>query len=215
MTSPSYLYILDLDGTLIDSLDDLTSSVNFMRREFALPSLEPQAVRRMVGQGARALVERALPGRFTKEIGSALAIFLSHNKTHLFDQTRLYHGVAETLAKLTDQGHTLALLSNKNEELCRELLVHCGVAGHFTAVMGGDTLACRKPSAEPVIRLMTILGRYPQETLMVGDSINDIAAGIGAGVKTIGCTYGYGEPSELAEASFLINSFKEILQLHQ
>jgi len=211
MSKPTYLYILDLDGTLVDSLDDLTASVNVMRRQFALPSLERQAVRGMVGQGARNLVERALPGRSTQEVDNGLALFLSHNEAHLYDRTRLYPGVAETLAALAGQGHTLALLSNKNEELCRKLLEHFGIAELFAAVMGGDSMASRKPSPEPVFRLMKVLERLPVETVMVGDSINDIAAGRDAGVRTVGCSFGYGEPLELADATFIINSFSELL----
>jgi phosphoglycolate phosphatase len=213
MSNPSYLYILDLDGTLVDSLDDLTASVNVMRQQFALPSLDRLAVRGMVGQGARNLVERALPGRNRKEVDDGLAIFLSHNEANLYDRTRLYPGVAETLATLAGQGHTLALLSNKNEGLCRKLLEHFGIAGHFAAVMGGDSMASRKPSPEPVLRLMKLLERLPVETVMVGDSINDIAAGRDAGVRTIGCSFGYGEPSELVDATFIINSFSGLLQL--
>jgi phosphoglycolate phosphatase len=209
----SYLFILDLDGTLIDSLDDLTASVNVMRQEFALPAIGRQAVRGMVGQGARNLVERALPGRSAQEVDDGLAIFLSHNEEHLFDRTRLYPGVAEILAALGRQGHTLALLSNKNEGLCRKLLEHFGIAGLFAAVRGGDSMTCRKPSPEPILRLMDMLARRPTETVMVGDSINDIAAGRDAGVLTIGCSFGYGEPTELADATFIINSFSELLQV--
>ena len=213
MTTFKRLYILDLDGTLVDSLDDLTASVNVMRREFALPSLERQAVRGMVGQGARNLVERALPGHDCQEVDAGLAIFLAHNEAHLCDRTRLYPGVADTLAELAAQGHTLALLSNKHERLCRKLLDHFAVAGYFAAVAGGDTMASRKPSPEPVIHLMTLLQRRQEETLMVGDSVNDMAAGRDAGVTTVGCTYGYGELPELAAASFRINSFAELLQV--
>lgn len=209
----SYLFIFDLDGTLIDSLDDLTASVNVMRKEFELPSLERQAIRGMVGQGARNLVERALPGRSRQEIDKGLAIFLDHNEAHLFDRTRLYPGVVETLAMLRGQGHTLALLSNKNEGLCRKLLKHFGIAEQFAAVMGGDSMTCRKPSPEPVLRLMKVLARHPVETFMVGDSINDIAAGRDAGVRTVGCSFGYGEPSELTDATIIINSFSELLQM--
>jgi phosphoglycolate phosphatase len=213
MPIPSHLYIFDLDGTLVDSLDDLTASVNVMRHEFALPSLDRQSVRLMVGQGARNLVERALPGLSAQEVDAGLKVFLAHNEAHLFDRTRLYPEVAETLAALAGLGHTLALLSNKNEGLCRKLLEHFGIAGHFAAVMGGDSMDSRKPSPEPVLRLMTMLARQPAETVMVGDSINDIAAGRDAGVRTIGCSFGYGEPQELADAAFIINSFSELLQL--
>ena len=213
MSDLSYLYILDLDGTLVDSLDDLTASVNVMRGEFALSPVERQAVRVMVGQGARSLVERALPGRSADEDDAGLAIFLAHNEAHLFDRTFLYPEATETLVQLSVRGHTMALLSNKNEGLCRKLLAHFGIEGYFSAVMGGDTLTTRKPSPEPVLKLMSMLACGAAETIMVGDSINDVAAGRDAGVMTVGCTYGYGELSELADASARINSLAELLQL--
>ena len=213
MSSRSYLYILDLDGTLVDSLDDLTASVNAMRGEFTLPSLGRQAVRGMVGQGARALVERALPGRSGNEVAAGLDIFLAHNEAHLFDRTRLYPAVAETLASLAGQGHTLALLSNKNEGLCRQLLAHFGIAGFFAVVVGGDSLPERKPSPEPVLHIMKLLAKQPGNTLMVGDSSNDVTAGRDARVITVGCSYGYGEPYELAAAAFVITDFAALLKL--
>lgn len=213
MPSSSYLFILDLDGTLVDSLDDLTMSVNFMRRRFALPGLDRLDVRGMVGQGARNLVERALPGYGSPEIDAALAIFLEHNSAHLFDRTRLYDGVVSTLTHLAGQGHVLALLSNKHEQLCRNLLTHFDIAGLFSVVAGGDTLAERKPSPEPVRRIMAQLAHRPGETIMVGDSINDIAAGRDAGVLTVGCSYGYGEAAELVDADLCIGAFAELLQL--
>jgi phosphoglycolate phosphatase len=208
-----YLYIIDLDGTLVDSLADLTASVNVMRSHFALQPLPPLSVRRMVGQGARNLVERALPGADEFMVASGLALFLAHNEAHLVDRTVLYPGVADTLAALAAAGHTLALLSNKNEGLCRQLLHHFNLSALFAAVIGGDSLPSRKPSPEPVLHLMQLLGKQPESTLMVGDSRNDIAAGHGAAVMTVGCSYGYGEPAELESATWRIDTFAALLAL--
>jgi phosphoglycolate phosphatase len=213
MSLTTTLFILDLDGTLVDSLEDLTASVNVMRHAFRLPPLARQDVRRMVGQGARVLVQRALPGLADPDIDRGLELFLAHNEAHLCDATRPYPGVAETLATLAERGHTLALLSNKNEGMCRRLLEQFGIAGHFAAVAGADTLESRKPSPVPILRLMEMLGRSPGETVMVGDSINDVAAGRDAGVITVGCTYGYGETPELSEATFRIDLFADLLRL--
>lgn len=211
--SSSYLFILDLDGTLVDSLADLTASVNVVRCEFSLAPLQPQEVKLLVGQGARSLVQRALPGWDAAAIESGLATFLAHNEAHLFDRTRLYPGVTETLAELSGQGHTLALLSNKNEGLCRQLLDLCGIGVRFAAVVGGDSLPWRKPSPQPLRHIMAMLAKQSEETIMVGDSINDIAAGRDAGVMTVGCRYGYGTPAEVAEAAVGIDAFSELLQL--
>lgn len=213
MPTPTYLYILDLDGTIVDSLDDLTLSVNVMRNKYGLPSIDRQAVRGMVGQGARNLVERALPGFDAKQVDDGLALFLSHNEAHLCEQTTLYPEVPETLAQLAGTGHTLALLSNKHEHLCRKLLDHFNIDLYFSAVMGGDSLTARKPSPEPLLLIMNLLGKQPDQTFMVGDSINDIVAGRDAQVMTIACSYGYGGPDELVEANFCIGSFGGLLRL--
>jgi len=207
------LIIFDLDGTLIDSLADLTDATNRMLSRFNRPELTREQVRLLVGQGARNLVERAMPGMTEDEIDEGLAIFLSHNEAHIADKTRLYPGVTETLARLRGSGRELAVISNKNVDLCRKILAFLGIEAYFTEVLGADSLPFRKPSPEPVLKLLRDFGVSAQAAAMVGDSINDIAAGRGAGIVTVGCTYGYGEIAELAEADCRIGSFAEIADL--
>ncbi|HEY5974041.1 MAG TPA: HAD-IIIA family hydrolase, partial [Geobacteraceae bacterium] len=187
------LIIFDLDGTLIDSLDDLTTAVNFMRASFGLPPVDRGQVRAMVGQGARSLVERALPGSGAEEIERGLRLFLEFNEAHLVEHTCLYPGVAATLTRLAEQQPTMVVVSNKNENLCRRLVELLGIDSHFAAVFGADSLPARKPSPEPLRHVMRHFGVSQAGTVMVGDSINDIAAGNGAGVITVGCTFGYGD----------------------
>lgn len=206
------LIIFDLDGTLVDSLDDLTTATNRMLRHFGRDELVPQQVRQLVGQGARRLVERALPGAAPAEVEEGLRIFLSYNEAHIADRTRPYPGVVASLPVL-GEGRQLAVISNKNVAHCRKLLGVLGIADHFAEVLGADSLPVRKPSPEPLLKLMRDCGMTPDETVMVGDSINDIAAGRGAGVVTIGCTYGYGGLEELAEADYLVDGFVELAAL--
>jgi phosphoglycolate phosphatase len=210
---PISLIIFDLDGTLTDSLDDLTDATNRMLAHLARPSLTSREVRALVGQGARRLVERALPGASGAAIEAGLALFLDYNERHIADKTRLYPGVSETLGVLRAQGKRLAVVSNKNVALCRRLLAALDAGAFFDAVLGADSLPFRKPSPEPLLHLVREFGARPDETAMVGDSINDIAAGLGAGVVTIGCRYGYGEPAELADADYRIDAFAELLGL--
>ncbi len=210
---PIDLIIFDLDGTLTDSLDDLTDATNRMLAHFARPALTAREVRALVGQGARRLVERALPGASDADIEAGLLLFLDYNENHIADKTTLYPGVTETLDLLRTQGKRLAVVSNKNVALCRKLLAVLGVEGYFSAVLGADSLPFRKPSPEPLLHLVREFGVPVGETAMVGDSINDIAAGRGAGVVTIGCRYGYGEPAELADADYGIDAFAELLGL--
>ncbi len=210
---PISLIIFDLDGTLTDSLDDLTDATNRMLEHFARPVLTTGAVRKLVGQGARRLVERALPDASDADVEAGLALFLDYNERHIADKTRLYPGVTETLDVLRGQGKRLAVVSNKNVALCRRLLAVLGVEEYFGAVLGADSLPFRKPSPEPLLYLVREFGVLTDETAMVGDSINDIAAGKNAGMVTIGCWYGYGEPAELADADYRIDDFADLLRL--
>jgi phosphoglycolate phosphatase len=210
---PINLLIFDLDGTLIDSLDDLTDATNHMLGIFRRRALGSEEVRRLVGQGARNLVERAMPDATPDEVDRGLASFLTYNGAHIADRTRLYPGVPETLARLKAAGAKLAVISNKNEDLCRQVLTLLGIDNLFAAVLGADSLPFRKPSPEPVLKLLRDFGVSAGASAMVGDSINDIAAGKGAGVLTIGCTYGYGDMAELADADFRIDRFSELVAL--
>jgi phosphoglycolate phosphatase len=206
------LIIFDLDGTLLDSLDDLTDATNHMLGRFGRGTLTMRDVRLLVGQGARRLVEGAMPGASADEVEEGVQLFLSYNDLHIADRTRLYPGVKETLAVL-GEGRVMSVISNKYEAHCRKLLSVLGLADRFRGVMGVDSHPSRKPSPEPLLKMMADLGFVPGETAMVGDSSNDIIAGKGAGVVTVGCTYGYGDLSELSGADYRIDRFPELLYL--
>jgi phosphoglycolate phosphatase len=210
---PIKLLIFDLDGTLIDSLPDLADSANKMREHFQLSPLPNKEVRKLIGQGARSLVERALPGATGKQVDEGLELFLSYNLAHIKDKTTVYPGVPGTLAALQSKGLELCILSNKNVALCREVLSALAIDHFFPTIMGADSFPTRKPSPEPIQALLKQFNVATREAVMIGDSINDMAAGEGAGVITVGCQYGYGEQSELAGADFQIPDFPSLLTL--
>jgi phosphoglycolate phosphatase len=141
-----------------------------------------------------------------------MQIFVSYNEAHIADKTRLYPGVRETLTIL-GKFCRLAIISNKNTALCRKLLEVLEVADHFCEIMGADSFPFRKPSPEPVLKLLTDYGVTAAETVIVGDSCYDMIAGKEAGVVTVGSTYGYGEASELAGADYRIDRFPNLLGL--
>nr|WP_246561300.1 HAD-IA family hydrolase [Geobacter grbiciae] len=207
---PVNLIIFDLDGTLIDSLPDLADATNHMLSSLGRPSIGQNAVRRLVGQGARRLVERALAGASEDEINQGLDLFLDYNHRHIADRTVLYLGVPETLDALKGRGMRMAIISNKNVALCREVVSVLGIDRYFDEVLGADSLPFRKPSPEPVLKLLADFGVPPERAALVGDSINDMAAAKGARVSTVGCTWGYGELTELADADYLVESFGEL-----
>jgi phosphoglycolate phosphatase len=206
------LIIFDLDGTLVDSLADLTDATNYMLRRFGRAELTADEVRKLVGQGVRRLVERAMPDALPAEIEEGMQVIVEYNEAHIAAKTRLYPEVKETLAVLAD-GRGLAVISNKNVALCRKLLDVLGVADYFAEVLGADSLPFRKPSPEPVLKLIEEFRVNAAETAIIGDSINDMAAGRDAGVVTVGCAYGYGDITELAEADYRIDRFAELLEL--
>lgn len=210
---PIDLIIFDLDGTLIDSLPDLADATNHMLATFDRPRIDQDSVRSLVGQGARRLVERALAGVSEEEVEQGLALFLDYNHRHIADRTVLYPGVTETLDLLRGRGMRMAIISNKNVALCREVLSVLRAEHYFEEILGADSLPFRKPSPEPVLRLLADFGVPPGRAAMVGDSINDIAAGKGAGVTTVGCTWGYGDLEELADADYRIDCFSKITEI--
>jgi len=202
--------LFDLDGTLVDSLDDLTDAVNHMLAGFERQQLEAAQVRELVGKGARNLVQRALATDSPEEIDQGLAAFTEFNALHIADKSRLYPGARELLQQLADSGIRLAVISNKQEALSRLILKTLEIDVFFDIIAGGDTYPEMKPSPLPLARVIEELGSSPAEAVMVGDSINDIQAGNRAGITTIACCWGYGDSGELQGADFQASSPAEI-----
>jgi phosphoglycolate phosphatase len=118
-----------------------------------------------------------------------------------------------TLTTLARAGHVMVVVTNKNESLSRSLLSMLNLDHFFHGIYGADSLPARKPSPEPLLHVMSVHGFTADATLMVGDSINDIAAGAGAGAITVGCNWGYGDDAELSGARWRIDTFVDLLSL--
>ncbi|MEI6702708.1 MAG: HAD-IA family hydrolase [Deltaproteobacteria bacterium] len=207
--------LFDLDGTLVDSLEDLTDAVNHTRETFSLLPLTCHAVRQMIGKGARNLIRQALPDSSENDVERGLRLFIDFNTEHISDKSRLYHGAAETLKYLRAIDIRLAVVSNKNERLSSLILQKLGIHHFFGIICGGDTFSEMKPSPLPLLRIIDQMGVAPHEAVMVGDSINDIEAGRQAGIVTIGCRWGFGGPDELDGSDFLAYSCKDIFSIIQ
>ena len=203
--------LFDLDGTLVDSLDDLTDAVNHVRIAFSHPLLTTEAVRLMIGKGARNLIQQALPHATDADVDRALALFLEFNRQHIADKSRLYPGILTTLHELAARNIKMAVITNKNEDLSALLLQSLGVFDLFACNCGGDTYPERKPSPLPLREVIALLGCTRNECVMIGDSGNDIQAGQRAGITTIGCSWGFGSDEELAEADVLAHTAQELL----
>lgn len=207
------LIVFDLDGTLINSLLDLTDAVNHTRTLFNMSPLKECEVKECIGEGAKRLVERALPGLSEAEQLVALQGFLGYSSKHIVDKTELYPDVIATLSTLKKKGYILTVASNKNEPHCKEILRLLNADHFFDVILGAESVADRKPSPAPILHLMKQFALLASETVMVGDSINDILSGNRAGVMTIGCEFGYGAEDDLRYADHIISDLRQLIPL--
>jgi phosphoglycolate phosphatase len=193
------LIIFDLDGTLIDSRQDLANAVNATRRHMGMDSLSNERVYSYVGNGAPVLVRRALGDEATEaEVEEALEFFLEFYRDHDLDHTRLYPGVLETLNLLRDAGMRMAVLTNKPVRMSRHIVEGLGVAGYFFQVYGGNSFEFKKPHPMGVEALRKEVSAGRDATLMVGDSSVDVLTARNAGISCCCVTYGF-QPESLAD----------------
>lgn len=197
--------VLDLDGTIVDSVPDLAAAINrLMAGRGHAPFTRPE-VAAMVGDGAAVLVARAFAARGGAPDAAALPDFLVDYTAHAAELTEPYPGVRETLAQLAEAGWRLAVCTNKPEAAARVLLDGLGLAGHFAALGGGDSFPVRKPDPGHLLATLAAAGGEPAAAVMAGDHHNDILAAHGAGMPAIFCAWGYGpaETGAHAEATAL------------
>jgi phosphoglycolate phosphatase len=207
------LIVFDLDGTLADTLPDLTVAANYACRRLGLPEHSPEAVRGMIGGEERKLIERLVGPAHQDRVEECLKLYLDHYTRHNGELTRVYPGVEEPLRRLA--GKKLAVLSNKLQRLTQQTLEAVGLARFFTAIRGGGADLPLKPAPDPLLALTVELTVGPSRTLMVGDKTADILTGRGAGAFTAAVTYGYGDLNSLTAASpdFLLQRLNQLLDI--
>ena len=210
----------DLDGTLIDTVHDLTSSVNELLRECGLPVLPLARVRDLIGKGMANLVGRAVAlGRgsvpASGELAALLARYQAIYAARLGEGSVLYPGVVDGLARLRDAGLPLAVVTNKTSRFIAPHLAHAGIAHFFAVSIGGDDAAAKKPDPAPLRLAAERLGVAPARLLMVGDSGNDAQAARAAGCPVVVVPYGYneGQPVEALDVDAVVGSLAEVADL--
>ena len=206
----------DLDGTLLDTIHDLAAATNALLAELGEPALPKETIRTLVGKGIPSLLRRALaitrgiPADAIDDetLADALARYFRHYTAVLGSETQLFPGMKEGLARLAAMGFPLAIITNKAERFVAPHLAHAGIAGYFSLVIGGDSLPSRKPAAGPLLHAAAMLHVAPEHLLMIGDSINDVAAARAAGCPVLVLPYGYneGQPVQNLEADGIVPS---------
>ncbi len=201
------LLVFDLDGTLIDSAQDLCNSVNEALKEFGHEPLPDPAIASFVGNGAPMLMRRSLalasnlsPDAVDEELlAKAYTFFLQYYREHKLDFTYAYDGVLEALKALQELhdapggiSRTMAVLTNKPVRPARGICEGLGLANYFPYIYGGDSFATKKPDPTGLRKLMEETGTRPEETAMIGDSYVDVLTARNAGAWSIGCAFGFG-----------------------
>lgn len=192
--------IFDLDGTLVDSLGDLQSSVNAVMQSHGFPTADESAMKRMVGNGIRKLMERALPEpmRTPETVDGCLREFSAHYGSHCLDRTRPYPGMGELPQSLRELGVRTAVVSNKADAMAKRIVGSLFPASAFDEVFGMREGVAPKPDPEALLQICGAWGIEPQRCVMVGDSDVDILTGKNAGMHTVGVTWGFRGREELS-----------------
>lgn len=214
------LIIFDLDGTLVDSVKDISNALSHAVKPFGLGPISAEETASLVGDGLTKLIEKfiAAHSELTKHGESAESIkdrllknFIPYYSEHLTDFTVPYPFAVETLEKLTK--YKKAVISNKREALVKEILEHFDILKFFDVVLGGDSSEEKKPSPAPIKKILQTLGFNPEEAAIVGDSEIDIQAGKAAGITTIAASYGYRSREALKEADYIIGGIDRLIEI--
>ena len=211
------LIMIDVDGTLVDSVPDLAYCIDEMMQKLGLQKWGEVKVRHWVGNGIPKLVERALTGelegRPIKEVFDiAYPIFLDLYEDNTAERSYLYDGVREGLDYLKSQGYQLGCVTNKSEQFTHPLLKVLGIFNDFKIIISGDTLAKRKPDPMPLLYCAEHFNLKPEECLLLGDSVSDVKAARAAGIDIICMSYGYNHGNDIEDENpdLVIDSMSQL-----
>ncbi|MFO7602493.1 MAG: phosphoglycolate phosphatase [Gammaproteobacteria bacterium] len=211
------MVLIDVNGTLVDSVPDLAYCVDEMMKALGMPPHGEARVREWVGNGVERLTRRALIGQLDGEPDEALfarayPIFMALYADNTSKRSSLYPGVQEGLAYLKSAGYKLGCVTNKAEQFTVPLLTDLGVAGDFEIIISGDTLPVKKPDPGPLLHAAEFFGVKAQNALMIGDSVSDVKAARAAGFQIVCMSYGYNHGVDIREANpdAVIDSMAEL-----
>ena len=214
------MILIDVDGTLVDSVPDLAYCVDEMMKALGMPVHGEAAVRNWVGNGVERLVRRALIGQLDGEPDEALfekayPIFLDLYAVNTSKRSCLYPGVREGLDYLKSAGYILGCVTNKAAQFTIPLLRDLGIHDDFKNIVCGDTLAKKKPDPLPLLHSAEVLGVAPEKSLMLGDSVSDVKAARAAGFQIVCMSYGYNHGVDIRESNpdVVIDSMAELKDL--
>jgi phosphoglycolate phosphatase len=205
--------VFDLDGTLVDSLPDLTSALDRMLAARGLQPLSQAEVRPMIGDGTKKLVERALTSRGAAYDDAIEEAMVADYTGHVAAESRPYPGVNAALGRLQEDGWKFAICTNKSTAATEALLATLNLAHWFAALGCGDTFPVRKPDPAHLAGTIEAAGGDAAHSIMVGDHANDISVGKALGLPTIFASWGYGKKEMASGASAVAERFAALATL--
>lgn len=212
--------MIDLDGTLLSTAEDLALAANLMLRELGMPEQSSEAIQSYIGKGIQRLVERTLTGKLDgmpdpSLLARALPIYQKHYADNLSVNTHPYPGVVDGIRIMRQAGFRLACITNKSEAFTIPLLRATGLLDHFEIVLSGDSLPKKKPDPMPLTHICKHFNVQPQEALLIGDSLNDAIAARAAGCHVFCVPYGYNEGRNVhdLDCDAVVNSLADAAKL--
>jgi len=220
LTKKPKMILIDVDGTLVDSVPDLAWCVDEMMEQLGLPAHGEDKVRNWVGNGVERLTRRALIGQLDGEpneelFQKAYPIFLDLYKDNTSKRSCLYPGVKEGLDYFKENGYILGCVTNKAEAFTLPILKDLGIYNYFESVVSGDTLEKKKPDPLPLTYSAEKLGVTAEESMMLGDSMSDVKAARAAGFMITCMSYGYNHGEDIRDyhPDLVIDSMAELIDI--
>ncbi|RIJ22105.1 HAD family hydrolase [Henriciella barbarensis] len=219
-TLSGWTIVFDLDGTLVDTAPDLHIALNHCLSEAGFESVPFESIRHMIGQGAKAMIEKGLAfqgvSQATTEVEPLWQSFLDYYEANICSKSRPFKDATRSLEALTEMGATLAICTNKTQHLAETLIGKLGLTSHFASICGADSVPQKKPSGEHILYTVDRANGSPAKAIMIGDSQTDERAARNAGLPFVYVTFGYGPaPEQWDDTRCRASSYVEVMDAIQ
>lgn len=219
-TLSGWTIVFDLDGTLVDTAPDLHLALNHCLSEAGFETVPFESIRHMIGQGAKAMIEKGLAFQSVTQEPAELEplwkSFLQYYEANICQRSTPFEDVLKSIEDLAAKGATLAICTNKTQHLAETLVDALGLSSRFATICGADSVPNKKPSGDHILYTVDRAGGLAEKAIMIGDSQTDERAARSAGLPFVYVTFGYGpSPDNWDDTAFRASSYKEVMSAIQ